>query len=438
MTDLFDQKLAKIYQEQAPLADRIRPKSLTEFIGQKEILGPDKPLRRLILKGEIGSIIFWGPPGCGKTTLARLIAKYTKSHFIQFSAVTSGVKEVKKATIEAQDRLKYKQIRTILFVDEIHRFNKAQQDAFLPWVENGTIILIGATTENPSFEIISPLLSRSQVFVLKPLTSAQVKKICLKALHDARGLKNFSVKIKKEALDFITQKSAGDARTALNSLEIAARAKKVNNSIRQINLKDAQEAMQKKNAYYDKKGNYHYDTISAFIKSIRGSDPDAALFWLARMLEAGEDARFIARRLLILASEDIGNADPHSLMIATSAAQAVELVGLPEAQLNLAQAVTYLASAPKSNASYLALLQAKKDAKNFNNTPVPIHLRNAPTELMQSLNYGKDYKYAHNYPKHHIKQQYLPDKLKSRQYYKPTDIGFEAKIKENLESKNRG
>ena len=433
MPDLFEQKFEENLKSQAPLADRIRPKALSEFVGQKDILGSQKPLRKLIRKGEISSIILWGPPGCGKTTLARLIAKYTKSHFVQFSAVVAGVKDVRKVVTKAQDRLKFEGQKTILFVDEIHRFNKSQQDAFLPWVENGTIILIGATTENPSFEVISPLLSRSQVFVLKPLTDSEVKTICKRALQGQKGLKDYKVKIKPEALDLIVKEAAGDARVALNALEMSTAAKKPDyRGFRKISQEDAREAIQKGALYYDKKGDRHYDTISALIKSIRGSDPDAALFWLARMVEAGDDPRFIVRRLVILASEDIGNADPHSLMVATSAAQAVDFVGLPEAQLNLAQAVTYLASAPKSNASYKALLAAKKDAQEEKDTPVPLHLRNAPTELMRSLNYGKDYKYAHDFSEHFVEQDYLPKKLKGRRYYQPTEIGFEAKIKERL------
>ncbi len=434
MPDLFEQKFEQNLKSTAPLADRIRPKTLSEFVGQKDILGPQKPLRKLIRKGEISSIILWGPPGCGKTTLARLIAKYTKSHFVQFSAVIAGVKDVRKVTAKAQDRLKFESQRTILFVDEIHRFNKSQQDAFLPWVENGTIILVGATTENPSFEVISPLLSRSQVFVFRSLTDSDVKSICKKALKNPEGLKDYKVKIELKALDLIVKQAAGDARVALNALEMATAAQKPDSrGWRKINDKDAKEAIQKGALYYDKKGDRHYDTISALIKSIRGSDPDAALFWLARMIEAGDDPHFIVRRLVILASEDIGNADPHSLMVATATAQAVDFVGLPEAQLNLAQAVTYLASAPKSNASYKALLSAKQDVEKEKDTPVPLHLRNASTELMRSLNYGKDYKYAHDFSEHFVRQEYLPKKLKGRKYYHPTEIGFEAKIKERLE-----
>lgn len=435
MDDLFEQSYQQNLKTAAPLADRIRPQKLSDFIGQKEILGPARPLRKLILKGEISSIILWGPPGCGKTTLARLIAKYTKSYFVQFSAVTAGVADVKKIVSQSQERLKYHQRKTILFVDEIHRFNKAQQDAFLPWVENGTIILIGATTENPSFEIISPLLSRSQVFVLQPLTDHDIKTICLRALNNPKGLVDFHFKIEPEALNFIISSSSGDARKALNILEMVSSTENLKTAKKKkITKADVKTIIQKQLLYYDKKADYHYDTISALIKSIRGSDPDAALFWLARMIIVGDDPRFIARRLVILASEDIGNADPHALMVATTAAQAVDFVGLPEAQLNLAQAVTYLASAPKSNALYLGLLAAKKDAQNEVKNPVPLHLRNAPTELMKNLNFGQGYKYVHDFSGHYVNQQYLPDKLKSRRYYHPENIGFEAKIKERLEN----
>ncbi len=435
MDDLFEQSYQQNLKTAAPLADRIRPQKLSDFIGQKEILGPARPLRKLILKGEISSIILWGPPGCGKTTLARLIAKYTKSYFVQFSAVMAGVADVKKIVSQSQERLKYHQRKTILFVDEIHRFNKAQQDAFLPWVENGTIILIGATTENPSFEIISPLLSRSQVFVLQPLTDHDIKTICLRALNNPKGLVDFHFKIEPEALNFIISSSSGDARKALNILEMVSSTENLKTAKKKkITKADVKTIIQKQLLYYDKKADYHYDTISALIKSIRGSDPDAALFWLARMIIVGDDPRFIARRLVILASEDIGNADPHALMVATTAAQAVDFVGLPEAQLNLAQAVTYLASAPKSNALYLGLLAAKKDAQNEVKNPVPLHLRNAPTELMKNLNFGQGYKYVHDFSGHYVNQQYLPDKLKSRRYYHPENIGFEAKIKERLEN----
>jgi len=430
--DLFDKSYDQKIKEIAPLADRIRPVNLTEFLGQKHILGPGKPLRKLITSDAISSIILWGPPGSGKTTIAKIIAEKTKSEFIQISAVTSSVAEVRQIIKKGKDRIKFEGRRTILFVDEIHRFNKAQQDAFLPWVENGTIILVGATTENPSFEVTSPLMSRTKVFKLEPLTDNNLKAIIMRALKDQkRGLGKLNLKIEPKAITYIINHSGGDARVALNALEFAALTKKDRHKI--INLEDAKEAAHQKSIYYDKQGDYHYDTISAFIKSIRGSDPDAALYWLARMIDAGEDPRFIARRMIILASEDIGNADPHALMVATAAASAVEYVGLPEAQLNLAQATTYLASAPKSNASYLAYLNALKDVKTKKIEPVPIHLRNAPTDLMRDLGFGRDYQYAHNFAEHFAPdQEYRPKKLQDKIYYKPSEQGFEIKIKERL------
>jgi len=413
---LFNQSKNKI---QPPLADRIRPESLAEFVGQEKVIGKNALLRKALNRDELFSMIFWGPPGCGKTTLARIIAKMTKSEFIEFSAVTGRKSDIMKVIQQAKLRLKAYNQRTILFVDELHRFNKAQQDTFLPSVEEGIIILIGATTENPSFEIISPLLSRCRVFVLEPLNSQDLKKIINRALSDKeKGLGGLEIKLEPSAEEILIRGCGGDARIALNALEIAA--KTVLNESKNKKIIDKKlviEALQHKALIYDKKGEEHYNVISAFIKSIRGSDPDAALYWLARMIESGEDPRFIARRMVILASEDIGNACPTALVVATAAAQAVEFVGMPEAQLNLAQAATYLAKAPKSNASYKGLLAAKEDVRKYMNLPVPLHLRNAPTQLLHELGYGKDYKYPHDFPNSQVKQSYLPEKLRGKKYY---------------------
>lgn len=403
----------------SPLADRIRPRDFSEFVGQEEIIGKDRILRKAIEKDEIPSIIFWGPPGSGKTTLAQIIARKTNSHFVQFSAVASGLKDLRRVVKEAVERKKALSKRTILFVDEIHRWNKAQQDGFLPHVEKGTITLIGATTENPSFEIISPLLSRCRVFVLKQLGPEGLKVIINRALKDtAQGLGQFKAKVTDQAEKLLISASNGDARIILNALEIAAKTTPSKNGLREINEKTIEEALQHKALIYDKAGDEHFNVISAFIKSLRGSDPDAALYWLARMIEAGESPRFIVRRMVILASEDIGNADPQALVIATACVQAIEFVGFPEAQINLAQTVVYLAKAPKSNASYMALLRAKEDVKKTLNLPVPLHLRNAPTKLMKDLGYSKDYKYPHDYSGGKVKQDYLPEELKGRIYLK--------------------
>lgn len=422
---------------QTPLAEKMRPVDLHGFVGQKELLNLRGPLRKLIKKDRIPSLILWGPPGCGKTTLARIIANLSNARFINLSAVNAKVPEVKKIIEEARKLREFNQEKTILFLDEIHRFNKAQQDTLLPGVEDGSIILIGATTENPSFYVNSPLLSRAQVITLEALNEKDIAIILNLALKDKkRGLGDLKLKIENEATSYITMVSGGDARISLNILEKAA---DITNKIT-IDLNTVKSATTRF-ILYDKKGEEHYNTISAYIKSIRGSDPDAALHYLARMLEAGDDARFIARRLVILASEDIGNADPHALMVATAVANAVEYVGLPEAQLNLAQATTYLASAPKSNASYLALLRAKADIKNKKLDPIPLHLRNAVTELMKELNYGSGYKYAHDF-KDHIAPNidYLPNNLKGKKYYYPTNQGFEEKIQQKLSQvfKKRG
>jgi putative ATPase len=432
--NLFYQKKIDKAKKQAPLADRIRPETLDEFVGQEHIIGKGKILRKMLEEDKLVSMIFWGPPGSGKTTLARIVAHLVRSHFVQFSAVTSGVAEVRKVVKEARVRLKVYNQKTILFIDEIHRFNKAQQDAFLPHVEDGTILLIGATTENPSFEVIGPLLSRVKIFVLKRLTSHEITKLLTRAINNKeKGLGRYKVELDSEALHLIIDSSNGDARVVLNALEIAAETSKSDDKgIRHIDIKTAREVLQSRVLLYDKAGEEHYNVISAFIKSMRGSDPDAALYWLARMIEAGEDPRFIVRRMVIFASEDVGNADPQALSIATAAAQAVEFVGLPEAQINLAQAATYLASAPKSNASYAGLLTAKEDVKKTLNLPVPLHLRNPVTPLMKELGYGKDYKYPHSFPQAKVEQTFLPEELENRKYYRPTQRGFEKIISKRL------
>ena len=416
MPDLFDKKFKENLKKEAPLAERIRPQDFKEFFGQDELVGENSPLRKAIQTDNLTSLIFWGPPGSGKTTLAKIIATKTKAHFAKFSAAATGINEVRKVIEKAKDRLKFENQRTILFIDEIHRFNKAQQDALLPYVEDGTVILIGATTENPSFEVISPLLSRSAVYILKPLSDSALRKIFLRALRDEEnGLGKLELKITDKALEKLINFSDGDARIGLNALEFTANyletiGKKV------IKEKEISQILKEHALRYDKKGEEHYNAISAFIKSMRDSDPDGALYWLARMVESGEDPRFIARRMVIFASEDIGNADPQALQVAVSVAQAVEYVGLPEAEINLAQGVTYLASAKKSNASYTALLKAKEDAKK-GSFGVPLHLRNAVTSLMKKLGYGKGYQYAHDVPDKKPAQTHFPKEIGEKKYY---------------------
>jgi putative ATPase len=412
-----------------PLAERVRPKSLDEFIGQEHILGKGKAIRKLLEQGKIFSMILWGPPGSGKTTLAKLIAEITKADFFEISAVSSGVKEVREIIQIAESNFK-KGKTTILFIDEIHRFNKSQQDSLLHSIESGRLILIGATTENPSFEIISPLLSRCRVYVLNPHSEEELRKILKQAIEKDEYLKNLHFDFIDE--EYLIKNSNGDARILLNTFEIAIELAKSKNDKLIIDKDIISEALQKKKIDYDKLGEEHYNLISAFIKSIRGSDPDAAVYYLARMLEGGEDPLFIARRMIILASEDIGNASPNALVLAVSTFQACHFIGMPEARIILSQCATYLASQPKSNAAYLAIENALQDVRSLPNYPVPLHLRNAPTTLLKELKYGYKYKYAHDYEGHFIIENYLPEELKNKQYYFPTEAGQEKTIKDRL------
>jgi putative ATPase len=416
-----------------PLAERMRPRTLDEFIGQEHLLGPGKLLTGMTGAARLHSLILWGPPGSGKTTLALILANSAGAACVHFSAVTSGVKDLRKIIQEAEELQRLGK-PTVLFVDEIHHFNKAQQDNFLPHVERGTLVLIGATTENPSFEVISPLLSRCQVLVLQPLSAGHVGTIIDRALADReRGLGKSELSLTADAREFLIQQSQGDCRVALNGLETAV-ALATRDGAKVMELSHLQVALQRKPLQYDKAGEEHYNVISAFIKSLRGSDADAALYWMMRMIEAGEDPLFIARRMIIFAAEDIGNADPQALQVAVAAKDAVHFVGLPEGRIPLAQAVTYLATAPKSNASYKAMLAAGKDVEEKGTLPVPLHLRNAPTALMEKLGYGKDYKYAHNYADSIVTQEHLPKELEGRKYYSPSESGYEKEIKERLHS----
>ena len=430
---LFEHQRQQQMAKNAPLADRMRPRTFDEFVGQEHVVGIDRVLRRAIQADRLPSFILWGPPGSGKTTLARLIAGVTQASFQSVSAVTSGVADLRRIVSEARDRSGIHQEKTILFVDEIHRFNKSQQDVILPHVEDGTVTFIGATTENPSFEVNAPLLSRCRVFALQNLTPEEAEKIIRSALaDDQRGLGELGLELEQPALDHLIDIANGDARVALNALETAAFATGVVEGATRIDLATISDALQRRSPLYDKAGEGHYDTISAFIKSVRGSSPDGALYWLARMIESGEDPLFIARRLVILAAEDIGLAQPEALAIAVAAQQAVHFLGMPEARIPLAEATVYLATAPKSNSAYMALEQALADVRQRAGEPVPLHLRNAVTGLMRNMGYGKDYQYAHDYPGHFVEQDFLPPSLKDRRYYQPTEEGSEKEIVERL------
>ena len=437
--DLFDYASNKATEGSKPLAERMRPRTLNEFVGQEHIVGKGNLIRNAIEKDKMFSMILWGPPGCGKTTLARIIAIETRSHFAQFSAVLAGVKDIRSVIEDAKNQIKFNRKRTILFVDEIHRFNKAQQDAFLGHVESGLITLIGATTENPSFEVIPALISRCRVITLNQLSPEHIAVIINRAVKDTEnGFGQSGLELEKDALNHLVRISDGDVRTALNGLEIAAelllsQGEPSGKKKGIITLKTVENALQKKALLYDKSGEEHYNIISALHKSMRGSDPDAALYWLARMLVAGEDPLYIARRMVRFATEDIGNADPVALQVAVNAMEAYRFLGQPEGELALAQAAVYLATAPKSNSIYAAYNRVKEDIEKSGALPVPLHIRNAPTKLMKDLGYGKNYKYAHDFQDAFIAQGYLPDALKGRIYYIPSERAYEKIIKERLD-----
>ena len=432
--DLFDYVKEKTLEQESPLASRMRPVTLEEVVGQEHIIGEGKMLYRAIKADKLGSVIFYGPPGTGKTTLAKVIANTTSGEFQQLNATTAGKKDMEEVVRHAKDMLGMYRRKTILFVDEIHRFNKGQQDYLLPFVEDGTLVLIGATTENPYFEVNSALLSRSIIFELKPLAKKDIMRLLEKAVADEkRGMGMYRAVLEDGAKEFLADMSGGDARTALNAIELAILTTHPSADGRiHIDLDTASECIQKRVIHYDKNGDQHYDTISAFIKSMRGSDPDAAVYYLAKMLTAGEDIKFIARRVMICASEDVGNADPQALMVAVAASQAVERVGMPEAQIILAQAVTYVASAPKSNASCLAVFAAAQSVRETK-TSVPPHLQDAHYKGSAKLGRGTGYQYAHDFPNHYVKQQYLPDEIAGAVFYEPTDMGYEKNIREHLE-----
>ncbi|PKM56674.1 MAG: replication-associated recombination protein RarA [Firmicutes bacterium HGW-Firmicutes-3] len=432
--DLFDMARERTLVKDAPLAARMRPETIDEVVGQKHIIGEGKLLYRAIKADKLGSLIFYGPPGTGKTTLAKVIANTTKSNFRQLNATIAGKKDIQDVVAEAKDNLGMSMKKTILFIDEIHRFNKAQQDALLPYVEDGTVTLIGATTENPFFEVNKALVSRSRIFQLYHLDKEDIILLMQRAISLDKGLKAYNISIDEDALTFLSDVSNGDARVALNAIELGALTTDSVDGKIIIDLKVAQECIQKRSLNYDKDGDNHYDVISAFIKSMRGSDPDGAIYYLARMLYAGEDPKFIARRVVICASEDVGNADPQALILASAAAQAVHFVGMPEAQIILAQVVAYIATAPKSNAA-LGIFSAMKDVGHIQIKSLPPHLKDAHYKSANSLGHGIGYQYAHDFPGHYVKQQYLPDELVDKIYYEPSDEGYEAQIKKKMKKR---
>ena len=433
--NLFDYMRENTMEKEAPLASRLRPKTLEEVVGQQHIIGKDKLLYRAIKADKLGSLIFYGPPGTGKTTLAKVIANTTSADFKQINATVAGKKDMEEIVAVAKDSMGMYGRKTILFVDEIHRFNKGQQDYLLPFVEDGTLILIGATTENPYFEVNSALISRSRIFELKPLEKSDILELIRRAVTDEeRGMGTYQAVIDSDAAQFLADAAGGDARAALNAIELGVlTTQRSGDGKIHIDLAAAQECIQKRAVRYDKNGDSHYDTISAFIKSMRGSDPDAAVYYLARMLYVGEDIKFIARRIMICASEDVGNADPQALTVAVSAAQAAERIGMPEAQIILSQAVTYVACAPKSNAACLAIQAAMDTVKTTRSNPVPVHLQDRHYRGAADLGHGNGYLYAHDYPRHYVKQQYLPDGMEGAVFYEPSDNGYERQIRKHME-----
>ena len=433
--DLFDYMRQNTMEKESPLASRMRPTTLDEVVGQKHIIGKDKLLYRAIKADKLGSVIFYGPPGTGKTTLAKVIAHTTSARFEQINATVAGKKDMEEIVKNAKDAIGMYGQKTILFVDEIHRFNKSQQDYLLPFVEDGTITLIGATTENPYFEVNNALLSRSRIFELKPLEKQDIRELVIRAVYDTeKGMGTYGADITDEAADFLADVANGDARAALNAVELGIlTTDKSEDGKIHITIDVAAECIQKRVVRYDHDGDNHYDTISAFIKSMRGSDPDAAVYYLARMLYAGEDVKFIARRIMICASEDVGNADPNALVVAVSAAQAVERIGMPESQIILSQAAAYVATAPKSNAAYVGIQNAMKAVANMRTMPVPAHLQDKHYKGAEKLGHGLGYKYAHDYPNHYVTQQYLPDGMEGMRFYEPSENGYEKNIREHME-----